>query len=214
LLLAAKSKAPHGAWRPFIKYHCPFSKRTASVYMRVAAHWPEIALKSAGSADLGIAQALRLLADHSDKEASPPHPESGYKAAGRQVVVRLLPFPTPPEKVVPPVSVTVTTIPQQELPKLTSRPLTPEEAVPFHRALRLTREPTWHWDLETRWCGLSCAVDELEEMLKTRAKTCDQGRLRVIVHRLEVELARLKAQFLDDGSEGSGPAPCGPLLGR
>src|SRR6516165_1247207 len=73
LLLAAKSKAPHGAWRPFIKYHCPFSKRTASVYMRVAAHWPEIALKSAGSADLGIAQALRLLADHSDKEASPPH---------------------------------------------------------------------------------------------------------------------------------------------
>jgi hypothetical protein len=66
LLLEAKAACGHGAWGAWLATNVECSARTAQAYMRIARHWTELG-KNAGSADLSLDGALRLL-------ASPPAP--------------------------------------------------------------------------------------------------------------------------------------------
>jgi len=73
LLIAAKKIAGHGGWLPWFRANQWISARTASDYMRIAAHRATIDAKSADSADLTIQSALKLL--------SPPKSQSRPTAA-------------------------------------------------------------------------------------------------------------------------------------
>lgn len=61
LLEEVKAQLPHGAFGPWLSEHFHGSDRTARAYMRIARNWPAIE-KMAGSADLSIDGALRLIA--------------------------------------------------------------------------------------------------------------------------------------------------------
>jgi hypothetical protein len=70
LLVAAKERAGHGQWLPWLKANCPFSERTAQGYMRVAREWPRLQSNPQRVADLSYRDALRLLAE--SMEGEPP----------------------------------------------------------------------------------------------------------------------------------------------
>ena len=63
LLLQAKTAVEHGEWLPWLAANVAFSERTARGYMRLASHWDELLAKTATVADLGLRDALGLLAD-------------------------------------------------------------------------------------------------------------------------------------------------------
>jgi Protein of unknown function (DUF3102) len=62
LLIEAKAQVKHGQWLPWLAEHCGIKERTAQVYMRMAKNREEIEAKSAGSADMTIEGAIKLLA--------------------------------------------------------------------------------------------------------------------------------------------------------
>jgi hypothetical protein len=76
LLIEAKAQLKHGQWLPWLAEHCPASlpERTASFYMRLARHAPELEAKSATVADLTIRGAIQLLAPPAAPKASEPKP--------------------------------------------------------------------------------------------------------------------------------------------
>ncbi len=63
LLVQVKAEVGHGAWLPWLKAHCSFSERTAQGYMRLTQGWEALQAKSATVADLGLREALTLLAE-------------------------------------------------------------------------------------------------------------------------------------------------------
>lgn len=69
LLIQAKAQVAHGGWTDWIAQNCPFSKRSAENYMRIAEHWSEIVEKAQSIADLTINEALALIAKR--KSGSP-----------------------------------------------------------------------------------------------------------------------------------------------
>jgi hypothetical protein len=63
LLIEAKAQLKHGQWLPWLEEVCPaLPERTATHYMRLARHAPELESKSATVADLTVRGALELLA--------------------------------------------------------------------------------------------------------------------------------------------------------
>jgi Protein of unknown function (DUF3102) len=84
-LLRAKSQQKHGEWLGWLKDQCELSERSAQDYMRVAAHREE--LKSADTADLGLAGALRLL--KANKSGEPPGELSKYYKAQTTLLKKL-----------------------------------------------------------------------------------------------------------------------------
>jgi hypothetical protein len=66
LLREQKKKVGHKYWTSWVADHCPFSKRTASDYMRISKQWGDIEdaadAKGQHAADLTIREALDLLA--------------------------------------------------------------------------------------------------------------------------------------------------------
>jgi hypothetical protein len=66
LLIEAKRKLAHGAWAGWLRDNVPFSERTAQGYMRLARQWDRLNAKSATVADLGLRDALTLLAEPGD----------------------------------------------------------------------------------------------------------------------------------------------------
>lgn len=73
-LIEAKAAVRHGDWLPWLASNCPtLPQRTAQAYMRLARGAPT--LKSATVADLGVRQALKLLAEPKEEpEAVQPEP--------------------------------------------------------------------------------------------------------------------------------------------
>jgi Protein of unknown function (DUF3102) len=71
LLIEAKDKLDHGQWLPWIRENCLISARTASRYMRLARHAPDLESKSANVADLTVEQAFTLIS----KATDPDNPE-------------------------------------------------------------------------------------------------------------------------------------------
>ena len=59
LLLEAKSKVQHGAWRNWLQSYCDLKERTAQVYMQLAQLPPEI---RSSAADLSMRGALATIA--------------------------------------------------------------------------------------------------------------------------------------------------------
>ena len=77
LLLDAKAQLPHGTWLPWLEGNCGLAERTAQAYMRLARN--RVALEEQtrnGVADLGVREALKLLAE---RKVQPPEP---HKFAG------------------------------------------------------------------------------------------------------------------------------------
>ena len=63
LLAQAKERLPHGSWLAWLHDHCPnISTRTAQGYMRIARDWPRLEANAQRVAQLGVGQALKLLA--------------------------------------------------------------------------------------------------------------------------------------------------------
>jgi hypothetical protein len=60
LLIEAKAQLGHGQWLPWLAEHCRFAERTAQAYMRLARNREQ--LKAQSVADLGVGEALALLA--------------------------------------------------------------------------------------------------------------------------------------------------------
>lgn len=99
LLLQAKAGMQHGEWLPWLTAHCSFSERTAQGYMRLARDWDKLQSKSATVADLGLRDALDLLAaPQSAEPESVELPTAGsdwetlWAWAGRQVAAPLNDF--------------------------------------------------------------------------------------------------------------------------
>ncbi|MGE0542427.1 MAG: DUF3102 domain-containing protein [Dehalococcoidia bacterium] len=97
LLIEAKAQIDHGAWLPWLAEHCGLAERTAQAYMRLARNRHQ--LKSATVADLGVREALTLLADQRPERPMPvkftyhvaprmpPWQYAGLKASIKQVGV-------------------------------------------------------------------------------------------------------------------------------
>jgi DUF3102 family protein len=69
LLIQAKAKLKHGEWLPWLADQCGVPERSAQLYMRVARHRDTyLDAKSAKVSDLGIGQAMRLLAKPKPKQ--------------------------------------------------------------------------------------------------------------------------------------------------
>jgi Protein of unknown function (DUF3102) len=83
LLLEAKAAVGHGKWLPWLKANCHFGERTAQGYMRLASQWDRLQAKSATVADLGLRDALALLAEpeevnpKSASDSAPAMPKKG-----------------------------------------------------------------------------------------------------------------------------------------
>ncbi|MBW3600621.1 MAG: DUF3102 domain-containing protein, partial [Planctomycetes bacterium] len=63
LLVEVKSVTPHGTWLSWLADSFDGSERTARNYMQLAKGWPELEANRQCVADLGVADALRLIAD-------------------------------------------------------------------------------------------------------------------------------------------------------
>jgi hypothetical protein len=74
LLLEAKARAGHGGWLGWLQANVPFSERTAQGYMRLARQWDALQGKSATVADLGLREALALLAAPAEPTTPDPAP--------------------------------------------------------------------------------------------------------------------------------------------
>jgi hypothetical protein len=63
LLIEAKARFQHGEWLPWVREHCQVPERTASHYMRLVRHAPELLKAENGNvADLTVRGAIDLLA--------------------------------------------------------------------------------------------------------------------------------------------------------
>lgn len=71
LLAEAKTSVGHGGWAEWLAAHFEGSKRTAQVYMRLAANREAIEAKTQSSAHLSISGALALLAEPKVGPAAP-----------------------------------------------------------------------------------------------------------------------------------------------
>lgn len=81
LLLEAKRQCRHGEWLPWLKANVQFSARTAQAYMRVAKRWPELEAKAQHVADLPYREAIGLLSQPDQKEATPEDAEESLQRA-------------------------------------------------------------------------------------------------------------------------------------
>lgn len=63
LLIEAKAALKHGEWLPWLEANIEFSARTAAGYMRLATRWDALKANSQPVADLGLRDALALLAE-------------------------------------------------------------------------------------------------------------------------------------------------------
>jgi len=78
LLLDAKAQLPHGAWLPWLERNCGLAERTAQAYMRLTRNRAALEEQNRnGVADIGVQQALKLLAER-NVEAPPPHKFAGH----------------------------------------------------------------------------------------------------------------------------------------
>jgi hypothetical protein len=66
LLLQAKKRICHGAWKPWIKNNLAFSDRTAQNYMRLAKKWPVLQANPQRVAGLSYRQVMQLLAEKTE----------------------------------------------------------------------------------------------------------------------------------------------------
>jgi DNA modification methylase len=85
-LLEAKALLKHGQWLPWLNDNCLISERTASLYMRLARHAPD--LKSATVADLTIREAVTLINDAAEPDSAAP---SIPRSVTAKPIVRPLP---------------------------------------------------------------------------------------------------------------------------
>jgi Protein of unknown function (DUF3102) len=71
-LTQAKAQCQHGHWSPWLAANCPkVAERTARAYMQLARNWNVLESKTAGTADLTLDAALKLLtAPKTAKESS------------------------------------------------------------------------------------------------------------------------------------------------
>ena len=85
VLIAAKSRVPHGQWLPWLRRDCELSERTANAYMQLAGNRHMLEANPQHAADLSLRGALRLIPKRGDPAPRPaPNP-----AAKRQIQNRL-----------------------------------------------------------------------------------------------------------------------------
>jgi hypothetical protein len=68
MLIEAKARMKHGQWLPWLRDHCSMPGRTASLYMRMAAHRAELSDENGNVADLSLRGAIAMLAPESEGE--------------------------------------------------------------------------------------------------------------------------------------------------
>jgi hypothetical protein len=95
LLIEAKAQLKHGQWLPWLAEHCEVSERTASLYMRLARHAPELEAKAQPVADLTVRGALELLAPPPSAEPDWDDWDSISEWADRQLDGPFTPFDFP-----------------------------------------------------------------------------------------------------------------------
>jgi hypothetical protein len=81
LLIKAKQQVGHGSFGEWVEYNCKMSYRTARVYMQLADSRAAIETKMAGSANLNIAGALKLISGPPKKSAGQPGHSASVVAA-------------------------------------------------------------------------------------------------------------------------------------
>jgi hypothetical protein len=63
LLWEAKGKVQHGHWLEWLPANCPFSERTAQLYMKLAQDLPRIEAKPQRIADMTLTDAIKMVED-------------------------------------------------------------------------------------------------------------------------------------------------------